>query len=62
MVYLTRKTCCPGCGRDDKTRFPRRSWMRYFKIEEHYRCRACRSHILMLRNPARVEPAPADEA
>lgn len=50
MAYITHKKRCHTCGGNDFTRYHRSLWMRMFSGSQLFRCRQCRSEILLLRN------------
>ncbi len=60
-VKITHTMVCPLCGVENFTRVHRSFWMRWFHRSRRYRCRHCRSEILLLaRGPARSDSTPGE--
>jgi transposase-like protein len=57
LARITRNMVCPVCGVDDFTRVHRAFWMRWLHGSRRYRCRHCRSEILLVAPP----PGAADK-
>ncbi len=47
--YIAFSKHCPKCKREELTRIPRHSWMRYIPYSRLYECNFCRSDILVIK-------------